>query len=116
MSTSSSTSQPTARHAPRVGDYWRGTRLRTTSAGTWFAATSPSDEPAGLLLVHPGVELDVLRSTIESLTELGPPGVHLPEPELVQQAGRNWLVSVAPPVPTLADVLDTGEHRQPRNA
>jgi len=90
--------------------------LRTTSAGTWFPAVGPDDKPAGLLLVHPGVDLRVLVPTIERLAELTLPGVLTPRPALIVQAGRNWLVTGAPPVPTLADVLDTGPHRAPGNA
>jgi hypothetical protein len=90
--------------------------LRTTSAGTWFPAVGPDDRPAGLLLVHPGVDLRVLVPTIERLAELTLPGVLTPRPALLEQAGRNWLVTGAPPVPTLVDVLDSGPHRTPGNA
>jgi len=117
MSGPSSASRRLIREAPRVGDYRRGARLRTTPAGTWFPATTPGDEPAGLLLVHPGVDTRVLVPTMQRLAELNLPGVLTPNPELIQQAGRNWLVTGAPPVPTLADVLGgDGGHRTPSNA
>ena len=116
MSTSSSASKQLSREAPAVGDYRRGTRLRTTSAGTWFPAVGPDEELAGLLLVHPGVDLKVLLPTIERLAELDLPGVHRPNPELVVQAGRNWLVTTGPPAPTMADVLDIGEDGDPAGA
>ncbi|GAA5170478.1 hypothetical protein GCM10023321_67630 [Pseudonocardia eucalypti] len=112
----SSTGQRISRSGPTVGDYHRGSRLRTTRAGTWFPAIDPAGAPAGLLLVHPAVDLKVLRPTIERLAELNLVGVHRPQPELVQQAGRNWLVTAEPAQPTLDDVLDEGEHRTPANA
>ncbi|MBO0849858.1 MAG: hypothetical protein J2P20_10385, partial [Pseudonocardia sp.] len=99
MSTPPSPSHQLSPEAPRVGDYRRGSRLRTTPAGTWFPAVGPSEQPAGLLLVHPGVDLKVLVPTIERLVELDLPGAHLPQPELILQAGRNWLVADGPPVP-----------------
>jgi hypothetical protein len=116
MTSPSSASQRLTREAPRVGDYRRGARLRTTSAGTWFPAVGPDDQPAGLLLVHPGVDLRILVPTIERLAELTLPGAMTPNPGLLEQAGRNWLVTRAPAVPTLADVLDDGTHREPGNA
>ena len=117
MSSSTSAGRPIVREAPTVGEHRRGSRLRTTAAGTWFPAVSPDGEPAGLLLVHPGVDTKVLLPTIERLAELVLPGVLTPRPTLVEQAGRNWLVTDAPPVPTLADLLVTeGPHRAPGNA
>lgn len=116
MTSPSSASRRLTREAPRVGEFRRGARLRTTSAGTWFPAVGPDDEPAGLLLVHPGVDLRVLVPTIQQLAELTLPGVLTPRPALIEQAGRSWLVAGAPPVPTLADVLDGGPHRAPANA
>jgi hypothetical protein len=116
MTTPSSASRRLTREAPRVGEFRRGARLRTTSAGTWFPAVGPDDEPAGLLLVHPGVDPRVLVPTIGQLAELNLPGVLTPRPALIEQAGRSWLVAGAPPVPTLADVLDGGPHRAPANA
>ena len=116
MTSPSSASRRLTREAPRVGEFRRGARLRTTSAGTWFPAVGPDDQPAGLLLVHPGVDLRVLVPTIERLAELALPGVLTPRPALIEQAGRNWLVTGAPALPTLADVLETGPHRVPGNA
>jgi hypothetical protein len=116
MTSPSSAGQRLTREAPRVGDYRRGARLRTTSAGTWFPAVGPDQQPAGLLLVHPGVDLRILVPTIERLAELNLSGVLTPNPALLEQAGRNWLVTRAAAVPTLADVLDDGTHREPGNA
>ncbi|MDT7669951.1 MAG: hypothetical protein QOC74_2734, partial [Pseudonocardiales bacterium] len=116
MTSPSSAGQRLTREAPRVGDYRRGARLRTTTAGTWFPAVGPDQQPAGLLLVHPGVDLRILVPTIERLAELNLPGVLTPNPALLEQAGRNWLVTRAAAVPTLADVLEDGAHREPGNA
>lgn len=116
MGTFGTTSAPAPREAPRVGEYRRGSRLRTTRAGTWFPALGPDDQPAGLLLLHPAVTLRVLRPTIGRLARLGLPGVLPTLPDLVTQAGRNWLVATASPAPTLADLLDKGPHRGPGNA
>lgn len=116
MTSPSSAGQRLTREAPRVGDYRRGARLRTTTAGTWFPALGPDQQPAGLLLVHPGVDLRILVPTIERLAELNLPGVLTPNPALLEQAGRNWLVTRAAAVPTLADVLEDGAHREPGNA
>ncbi|MBV9313089.1 MAG: hypothetical protein JO100_04960 [Pseudonocardia sp.] len=105
--------RPISREVPKVGGYRRGSRLRTTVAGTWFPATGPDDEPAGLLLVHPAVKPSVLVRTVSRLAALNLPGVLPTLPRLVPQAGRNWLIATAAPSPTLADVLDAGPDRGP---
>lgn len=116
MSISRTTGAVPPREAPKVGDYRRGSRVRTTRAGTWFPAIGPEDQPAGLLLLHPAVQQSVLRPTLARLAELDLPGVLPVLPELVTQAGRAWLVATAAPGPTLADLLDEGPHRDGGNA
>ena len=117
MSSPNSPSQRLVREAPKVGDYRRGARLRTTPAGTWFSATGPDEESACLLLIHPGVDTKVLVPTAERLAALDLPGVLPPRPPLIEQAGRNWLVAAGPPAPPLADLLGgTGAYRTPGNA
>ncbi|MGI8816499.1 MAG: hypothetical protein ACR2G2_14810 [Pseudonocardia sp.] len=116
MSTFSATSARTPREAPRVGAYRRGSRVRTTRAGTWFPAVGPDEEPAGLLLLHPAVKPGVLLRTIGRLAELALPGVLPMLPDLVDQAGRDWLVATTSATPTLADLLDDGSHRTAGNA
>jgi hypothetical protein len=116
MSTVGDASPWASREAPRVGGYRRGNRVRTTPAGTWFAAASATDEPAGLLLVHPAVDLEVLVPTVETLADLRLPGVLPTERALAAQAGRNWLAATVPPVPTLADFLNAGANQEPRYA
>lgn len=106
----------TPREAPKVGDYRRGSRVRTTRAGTWFPAISPADEPAGLLLLHPAVKPAVLKAVIRRLAELRLPGVLPMLPGLIDQAGRNWLVATAAPTPTVADLLDDVSYGTPDNA
>jgi hypothetical protein len=93
---------------PRVGRYARGNRLRTTQAGTWFPGIGPQHEPVGLLLIHPGIELTLLRQTVARLVEIDLSGIPGPDPTLLQQAGRYWLITSGAPVPTLAEVLDSG--------
>jgi hypothetical protein len=115
MTTFDGAGQRTSREA-RVGEYRRGSRLRTTPAGTWFPAVGPSNEPAGLLLVHPGVDTKVLLSTLRRLVELDLPGVLPTHTQLTNQAGRNWLVTEASPAPALSEVVDDGAHRRPGNA
>jgi hypothetical protein len=116
MSTVGDASPWASREAPRVGGYRRGNRVRTTPAGTWFAAASATDEPAGLLLVHPAVDLEVLVPTVETLADLHLPGVLPTERALAAQAGRNWLAATVSPVPTLADFLNAGANQEPRYA
>ncbi|HEY1974832.1 MAG TPA: hypothetical protein VGH89_43265, partial [Pseudonocardia sp.] len=115
MTTFDGTGRRTTRET-RVGDYRRGSRIRTTAAGTWFPALGPDDQPAGLLLVHPGVDLRVLLPTLQRLDELNLPGVLPAQPDLLNQAGRNWLVTLGAPAPVLGDLLDDGPHRLPGNA
>ncbi|HEY2204773.1 MAG TPA: hypothetical protein VGH99_09905, partial [Pseudonocardia sp.] len=102
---------PPAREAPRVGEHRRGSRVRTTEAGTWFPAVAPDEAPAGLLLVHPGVDLRVLLPVLRTLAELALPGVLPTRAVLVEQAGRTWLVADAPIVPAVSDALVDGPHR-----
>jgi hypothetical protein len=102
-----------ARQTPRIGDYRRGPRIRTTRAGTWFPALGPDNSPAGLLLVHPGVDLDVLLPTLRRLADLRLPGVLPVAPSLIEQAGRNWLVAHEAVTTAVAEVLDDGDHCDP---
>ncbi|WP_028938112.1 hypothetical protein [Pseudonocardia spinosispora] len=104
------------REAPKVGKYRRGPQLRTTPAGTWFYGLDTDDRPSGLLLVFPGVDLKILLPTIERLTKLKLPGVLPAKPKLEVQAGRQWMIATAPPIPALSEVIDEGEHRTPGNA
>jgi hypothetical protein len=115
MTTSDGSGRRTTREA-RVGEYRRGSRIRDTPAGTWFPAVSPDDSAAGLLLVHPGVDLRVLLPTLKRLAELSLPGVLPMNPDLTTQSGRNWITATAPPGPALSDVIDEGPHRLPGNA
>jgi hypothetical protein len=116
MTTFDSTAQRVSREA-LVGEHRRGSRVRTTPAGTWFPAVDPHGNPAGLLLVHPGVDVKVLVPTLARLVELQLPGVLPPRAQLNNQAGRNWLITEASPVPVLSEVLDDdGPHRLPANA
>jgi len=62
------------------------------------------------------IALRLIPRAIKSLAELNLPGVLTPNPALLEQAGRNWLVTRAAAVPTLADVLEDGAHREPGNA
>jgi YVTN family beta-propeller protein len=98
----------TTTHAATVAGYRRGDRLRTTAAGTWFAAEGPDGLPGGLLLVHPAVDPVRLSAAITRLHELGVAGVLPVQPALVWQNGRRWMVSTTAPAPTLADLLDRG--------
>jgi hypothetical protein len=115
MTTSDGSGRRPTREA-RVGEYSRGSRIRDTPAGTWFPAVSPDDSAAGLLLVHPGVDLRVLLPTLKRLAELALPGVLPLNPDLTTQSGRNWITATAPPGPALSDVVDEGPHRLPGNA
>jgi hypothetical protein len=108
MNSPNNPSQRLIREGPTVGPYRRGARLRTTPAGTWFPAVGPDEAPAGLLLIHPGVDTRTLIPTIERLAELNLPGVLPPRPPLIEQAGRHWLATAGPPAPTLADLLGRG--------
>lgn len=116
MSTFGTTSAQPSRDGPTVGGYRRGSRVRTTRAGTWFPAIGPDDEPAGLLLLHPAVKPAVLTETLARLAPLRLPGVLPVHAGLVAQAGRNWLVAASSITPTVADLLDDGPHRTPANA
>jgi hypothetical protein len=116
MTTYDGAGQRTSREAS-VGEYRRGSRLRTTPAGTWFPAVGPNNEHAGLLLVHPGVDTKVLLPTLRRLVELNLPGVLPTQAQLTNQAGRNWLVTEASPAPALSEMVDDdGAHRRPGNA
>jgi len=116
MDTFRTSSARTPREAPRVGEFRRGSRVRTTKAGTWFPALSATDEPAGLLLLHPAVKPAVLQAAIRRLAVLRLPGVLPMLPDLVDQAGRNWLVATVAPNPTVADLLDDTAYGTPENA
>src|SRR5688500_8886542 len=81
-----------------------GDALRTSAAGTWHRATSPAGAAAGALLVDEHVALDRLVAITSRLRTLRLPGV-LRVADLVEHAGRVWLLVEDPPEPTLADLL-----------
>lgn len=89
-----------------------GRMLRIGACGTWWSASTPGGLALGLLQLEPGrfaapAARARAAAAVAALRAANPVGV-LRTSELVEEAGRAWLVVAAPPTPTVADLITAG--------
>jgi tRNA A-37 threonylcarbamoyl transferase component Bud32 len=86
--------------------------VRTGACGTWWLAETTGGYPLGVLQLEPDlVAAPAARAraaaAVAAIRDAQPAGV-LRTTELVQDAGRAWLVVASPPAPTVADLIAGG--------
>lgn len=95
-----------------IAGYQPSGRTRIGDVGVWYDAVSAQGAPAGLLRLDPGLlarpgARDRLIAAVHAdrrLQQAGMPGL-LPVVDLVAGREEIWLITAAPAIPTLADLL-----------